>query len=872
MESLTPAISHYVPGGTLDPPGEGRLIRARGGRFVRIEGNFLHADQLCCGRSHPIKKRRFASILQSRLTYHLFFPLPWFSLLTVKVKSSLLKDERLNFSAMSRRHFHVFLFLSALFWVGGCGGFNGVLTPTLSSISPTTVSAGGAAFTLTATGTNFASGTKLLWNGSSLATTVKSPTQLTAQVSAAQIANPGSVTIRVMKSDSTTSETLLLTVSGASGGGSFTLASISPSAVAAGSPDFTLTATGAGFVSGSTITLNGTAISTTFDSATQLHATVPAADVAAAATITVGVTNPDKTTTNTLPFTAIAGGGLGPAPTLTSISPNTSPSGITAPLTLTATGTNFVSGSTVMWNGQAMTTSFASSTQLTATIPASEFDIPPSFFDPATGTATVEVYVLNPDSTVSKELPFTITLSTSTTPSLVTIFNPSLTQRSKVGDPGFTLTLCGNLFVNGAVAYFGSSALQTSAIAAAGTDCLNQSPKSNPPTQQVTAQVPASMLAAVAEIPVTVQNPKSSPSNAIPYYVGMSIYFDESADVVWDSRFNLLYVSKPSTAQHSADTVIAFSPRTGLNDAAAVWIYQLPAGSNPDRLALSADGKYLYVGLDGSAAVQQLAITGATSAPSAGTTISLGTGSNGSYYALDLGVSPTADTTIAVARGVSPAQSKLSQVALGGVAVYDGGTQRPNVVGPSSVPSGDALLDTLQWSADGSTIYAANNETAQGDLYMLNVAANGVRLAAGGDHPSIFTIPNLYIHLDGASGLIYGDDGLEVNPAGPNVTADALTNGIMTVDHAGGKAYFVSHPADDPNQLEYFVGEFDLTTLAPGTSLDLYQVQGIPQHVVRWNNSSDGTSGLAFTTRKFNCLYSPCNVGDGRMYVIDLPL
>ena len=773
---------------------------------------------------------------------------------------------------MSRPHFHGFLLLLVVSLLCcGCGGFNGVLAPTLSSITPTTVQAGSGAFTLSATGTNFASGTTILWDGASLSTTVNSPTQLTAKVSAQQIANAGTISIRVMKSDSTTSGTLSLTITGSSTGGSFSLTAISPSAVAAGSPAFTLTATGTGFVSGATITLNGTAITTSFDSATQLHATIPAADVASAGSITVGVTNPDKSTTNTLTFTIIAGG-LGPAPTLTSINPNTSPYGITSPLSLTATGTNFVTGSAIMWNGVAMTTTFVSSTQLTAAIPASEFDIPASFFDPTTATATAEVYVLNPDSTVSNELPFTITISPSTTPTLVTIFNPSLTQRSNPGDPGFTLTLCGDFFASGAVAYFGSTALQTSAPVPAGTDCINQSPKTNPPFQQVTAQVPASLLTAVAEIPVTIQNSQSKPSNSIPYYVGMNIYFDEAADVVWDARFNLLYVSKPGTAQHSADTVIAFSPRVGLNDAAAIWIYQLPAGSNPDRLALSADGKYLYVALDGAAAVQQLAITIGSSAPTAGTTIPLGSGQYGPYFALDLAVSPITDTTIAVARGVPPAQSMRTELALGGVAIYDGAAQRPNVVGPSSVPSGNALLDTLQWDSSGSTIYAANNETSQGDLYTLIASASGVALATGGDHPGIFTIPNLFIHLDQQSGLLYGDDGLEVNPLAPNVTADALTNGIMTPDHAGGNAYFVAHPDSDPNQLEYFVLQFNLTTLAPGPSLDLYQVEGIPQHLVRWNNSTDGTSGLAFTTKKFNCLYSPCNVGDGRLYVIDLPL
>ena len=124
------------------------------------------------------------------------------------------------------------------------------------------------------------------------------------------------------------------------------------------------------------------------------------------------------------------------------------------------------------------------------------------------------------------------------------------------------------------------------------------------------------------------------------------------------------------------------------------------------------------------------------------------------------------------------------------MAIYDGTTRGANTVGLSADRAAPALLDTLQWSADGNTIYAANNENASGDLYVLNVSASGVALASGGDHLGIFTIPNLFIHMDAASGLIYGDDGLEVDPAVPNVTADALTNGVMTPDHAGGKGVF----------------------------------------------------------------------------------
>jgi hypothetical protein len=733
-----------------------------------------------------------------------------------------------------------------------------VLPPTLTSINPTTVTAGGQDFTLAATGTNFVSGTILLWGGNALPTTVTSATQLTAKVNALQIASAANVTIRAMKPDGTTSDAITLTVTGTSAS-AFGLTSISPSAIAAGSPTFTLTAIGIGFVSGSFITLNGTAITTVFDSNTQLHASVAASVVAAAGTINIAVSNPDFTSTNSLPFTVVSAGGGSPAPTLTSLSPNTSTNGVSAPITLTANGTNFVNGSVVLWNGTAMVTQFVSSTQLTAAIPAAYINVPSNYFDPESGVATAGVFVLNPDLTISNQLPFTITVTPKAIPRLDSVSNPAGTNRSLVGDPGFALTLNGIFFVPGATAYFGNLALPTTVVS----------------PFQATAQVPASALTSAAQVPVTIQNAQSQKSNQIPYYVGLNIYSDEGSDVVWDSRFNLLYVSKPSTASHNADTVMAFSP-SQLTDAAAIWIYQLPRGSNPDRLAMSADGAYLYVGLDGAGAVQQLTLTSASTGPTKGNTISLGSDPvYGPYYPMDLQVSPLSNSTIAVARGLLPSQSNLPTLALGGVALYDNGTQKPQVVGPSAAPSGDALLDTLQWSADGNTIYAANNENASGDLYQLPVTATGVTLPSGDDHAGIFNIPNLFIHLDAATGLLYGDDGTVIDPAAVTVKGNALANGVMTPDHASNTAFFVAQPSHATNPVEYLVLSFSMDPanfLAAGPSLDLYQVSGIPQHLIRWNNSSDGSTGLAFTTKKFGCPYTPCTVGDGRLYIIYLPL
>ncbi len=71
-----------------------------------------------------------------------------------------------------------------------------------------------------------------------------------------------------------------------------TLASVAPATATAGSGGFTLTATGSGFTGGSVVTWNGSPRSTTFASATQLTAAIPASDVASAGTARVTVTTP----------------------------------------------------------------------------------------------------------------------------------------------------------------------------------------------------------------------------------------------------------------------------------------------------------------------------------------------------------------------------------------------------------------------------------------------------------------------------------------------------------------------------------------------------------------------------------------------------
>jgi len=712
-------------------------------------------------------------------------------------------------------------FLVFLAVLTGCGGFKGVVAPTLTSITPSTVAAGSNGFTLTATGTNFTDGTQLLWDGTGQQTKFISNTQLSISVTTAQIATAGTVTIRAMKPDTTTSGPATLTITGTPPP-TFALTSISPSTIAAGSPDFTLAATGTGFVSGDVITLNGVAANTTFESATQMHATVPAAVVANPGTIAVAVQDASKNKSNSLPLT-VSGAFVGKPPTLTSLSPNTIYA-LSPAFTLTANGTGFESGSQIVWNGTPLTTTFVSNTQVTASVAASFLTL----------VGVENVAVLNPEGTISNTLPFTLTVSPTTTPTVVSI-SPT---KAAVGSPGFTLTLNGMNFATGCVAYFGNDPLPTTVVSAT----------------QLTAQVPASELTAVAEVPVTAKNAQSQQSNPIPFIVGMNIFFGAVNDLVWDAPRNIMYISQPSTSTKNPDTVIAIDPIS----LSVLWTYSPGSGSEPNHLALSADKKYLYVGLDGLGTVERLTLGNQMAVPDI--SISLGSDPNlGKYYAMDLEIDPVQSSTIAVARGVSSAVSIVQ--AQGGVAVYDNATQRPNVVTPTT-QAGNVLLDTIQWSPDGNTIWGVNNENYQGNLYSLGVSANGVGLVS--DHPNLFPIPNLRVHYDATTKLLYGDDGIAVDPVTATQAGNFVASGIMVTDSTIGNAYFVGQSASQYLTVAYLVQSFNLTKYTPVATLPLYQVQGVPQHVVRW-----GVNGLAFATKKVtNCIVSPCSIQDGRLFII----
>lgn len=250
-------------------------------------------------------------------------------------------------------------------------------TPVASLLTPSTVVAGSAGFTLTVSGTNFAPASSVLWNGQARATTYVSDTTLTAQINASDVASIGSSYVSVSNA--------------ASGGGvSYTvpfsatapvpvLASLSPASAAVGGSAYTMTVNGSGFDTTAEASWNGSLHQTTYVSASKLTVLVAAADIAAAGTFPVTVSNQ---------------WGTGPASNALNVTVATAPLALSALVPAfvaaggpgyveTVIGTGFDATSVVQWNGSPRTTTFVSTTQLKAQVSAADIA--------AVGTASLKV-------------------------------------------------------------------------------------------------------------------------------------------------------------------------------------------------------------------------------------------------------------------------------------------------------------------------------------------------------------------------------------------------------------------------------------------------------------------------------------------------
>ena len=499
-----------------------------------------------------------------------------------------------------------------------------------------------------------------------------------------------------------------------------------------------------------------------------------------------------------------------PVPTLASVSPASVTAGSSA-LTITLTGTNFISSSTALWNGAALPTTYKSATSLTAQISAGDLQ--------TAGSATITVSNPAPGGGNSTGVLFTIAPAANPTPTLTSLSPNS----AAAGSPALTLTVTGTDFVSSSTVLWEGNALPTTYKSATS----------------LTAQVSADYLKNAGDPAVEVSSPApgGGTSNGLTFTIhatttpGATVVSLLADDLAWDPVNQVIYLALPSVdGTTNGNSIQVLNPVDGTLGALSF------AGSEPNLISVSANSKYLYVGLNGASNVQRMTLPNLVK----DITIPMGSDSfNGPFYAMDVQAAPNTDGTVAVVRE-SPQVSPSEE---GGVVIYDDGKARPNVLCgwiQSGCYGGANLYDSIQWNADGSEMFAGNYEDTGFDFYTIPVTSAGFGKVT--DYSGL--VPGFFghIHFDKTTGYVYDEDGKIINPANGTVVGTFGASGVMAPDGTIKRAFFVGQ-TQGAAQGTFAIESFDIDHFTPIATLTLTNVVGTPTHIIRW-----GSSGLAITT------------------------
>lgn len=286
-------------------------------------------------------------------------------------------------------------------------------------------------------------------------------------------------------------------------------------------------------------------------------------------------------------------------------------------------------------------------------------------------------------------------------------------------------------------------------------------------------------------------------------------------DIIYDPLTEMIYASVPSSAGSLGNSIIPIDPLAA-TIGTAVFV-----GSEPGELARSDDGQFLYISLDGAAAVRRFRI------PTQSPDIQFSLGSDpffGAFFAEDIEVQPGNPNVVAISLkflGLSPRHA--------GVAIYDNGVQQPNTT------PGHTGSNVIDFAADPVRLYGYNNETTEFGFRRMLVDASGVSIVDA--TPNLISGFNVDIEFD--AGRIYATTGVAFDPEALMIVGtypvEFFGTRLVEPDTAEGVVYFLSG-----NRL--FTFDQDTFTLV-GPPLTIGDVSGTPSSLIRW-----GVDGLAFRT------------------------
>jgi len=509
-----------------------------------------------------------------------------------------------------------------------------------------------------------------------------------------------------------------------------------------------------------------------------------------------------------------------PAPTLNSISPSSATSGAAA-FTLTATGANFISSSTVTWNGVGLVTTYVSETALQAKVTASQVA--------SVGTAKVAVQSPSPGGGTSAAVTFTVDPAPNPVPALSSI----TPQTANAGDDTLTITVTGAQFIATSQVLWDGTPLSTTWESATSLQ----------------AQVPASDLASAGTAQVTVENPApggGTSASATFTIRAPGAYLNvldlPGNDAVWDSVHNLIYVSVPAAASSNGQTIATIDPVSGKIVATQAL------ASEASSLAISDDASYLYAAVAGGTTVQRFTLPNLA----ADIQFSLGTDFFGAAnLVLDMKVAPAAPRTLAVAFAASGVDT--------GVGVFDDAVARP------AEPGCSVYCGAITWSPDAGGLFVEDTLSSELALQVFTVDASGAQQsrAYGGAFRSML-LGSAHLQMDPATGHLYSDGGEIVN------SKTGLPVGNLAQLHTGYERFGgAPRVAIDPAQNRIFAltefragsgtvfqaESYDMAHLNLIDTIQIPNVKGTPTNFFRW-----GKAGLALIT---------ATGGTGQLYLID---
>jgi hypothetical protein len=256
--------------------------------------------------------------------------------------------------------------------------------PLVAGLVPNTLPVGSPAQNITVNGSNFVNGAQVLWNGSAKTTNFLNPTTLIVSIPIADFSIAGTFPLVVVNPTpgGGQSETQNFLVTNPKP----IITNLEPTEKNVGASDFVLTVNGANFISVSKIFWNGSEKATSFLSANKLQAFIQQSDLGSGKTVIVSVVSPGP------------GGGSdarnfnvnNPLPDLNAVSPITTTVSSTNGITLTLTGSSFITGSTAIWietpTDTPLETNLISTNTLQAVVPVSLLSTPKN----------VKIKVVNP--------------------------------------------------------------------------------------------------------------------------------------------------------------------------------------------------------------------------------------------------------------------------------------------------------------------------------------------------------------------------------------------------------------------------------------------------------------------------------------------